>query len=71
MYVSNLRDIIIKIGMLPPIAWTTLPKEYGSWKPLISWLTEGLVKRGIDVTLFATVNSHTSAKLHAACSRPY
>ena len=29
------------------------------------------VKRRIDVTLFAAVNPHTSAKLHAACPRPY
>ena len=30
-----------------------------------------MIKRGIDVTLFATANSHTSAKLHAECLRSY
>ena len=53
------------------MAWSTPPKKYGPWESVVSLLTEGLVKRGIDVTLFATADSHTSAKLHAACPRPY
>jgi glycosyltransferase involved in cell wall biosynthesis/quercetin dioxygenase-like cupin family protein len=57
--------------MLSPIAWSTPPKKYGPWESVVSLLTEGLVKRGIDVTLFATADSHTSAKLHSVCPRPY
>jgi len=57
--------------MLSPISRRTPPKKYGPWESVVSLLTEGLVKRGIDVTLFATANSHTSAKLHAVCPRPY
>ncbi len=57
--------------MLSPIAWSTPPKKYGPWESVVSLLTEGLVKRGIDVTLFATADSHTTAKLHAVCPRPY
>ena len=57
--------------MLSPIAWSTPPKKYGPWESIVSLLTEGLVKRGIDVTLFATADSHTAAKLHAVCPRPY
>ncbi|HWR25656.1 MAG TPA: glycosyltransferase [Methanosarcina sp.] len=57
--------------MLSPIAWSTPPKKYGPWELTVSLLTEGLVKRGIDVTLFATADSHTAAKLHAVCPRPY
>ncbi len=57
--------------MLSPIAWSTPPKKYGPWEAMVSLLTEGLVKRGIDVTLFATADSHTSGKLHAVCPRPY
>ncbi len=57
--------------MLSPIAWSTPPKKYGPWESIVSLLTEGLVKRGIEVTLFATADSHTSAKLHAVCPRPY
>lgn len=57
--------------MLSPIAWSTPPKKYGPWEYTVSLLTEGLVKRGIDVTLFATADSHTLAKLHAVAPRPY
>jgi glycosyltransferase involved in cell wall biosynthesis/quercetin dioxygenase-like cupin family protein len=69
--VSSFGGIIIRIGMLSPIAWSTPPKKYGPWESVVSLLTEGLVKRGIDVTLFATADSHTAAKLHAVCPRPY
>ncbi len=68
---SSFGGIIIRIAMLSPIAWSTPPKKYGPWESVVSLLTEGLVKRGIDVTLFATADSHTSAKLHAVCPRPY
>ncbi|HOA69138.1 MAG TPA: glycosyltransferase [Methanosarcina thermophila] len=61
----------IKVAMLSPIAWSTPPKKYGPWEYIVSLLTEGLVKRGIDVTLFATADSHTKAKLHAVAPRPY
>lgn len=57
--------------MLSPIAWSTPPKKYGPWEAMVSLLTEGLVKRGIDVTLFATADSHTAGKLHSVCPRPY
>jgi len=56
--------------MLSPIAWSTLPKKYGPWESVVSLLTEGLVKRGFEVTLFATADSHTSAKLHASATYP-
>jgi glycosyltransferase involved in cell wall biosynthesis/quercetin dioxygenase-like cupin family protein len=69
--VSSFGGILIRIGMLSPIAWCTPPKKYGPWESVVSLLTEGLVKRGIDVTLFATADSHTAAKLHAVCPRPY
>ena len=36
----------------------------------MSLLTEGLVERGVDVTLFATADSVTQAHLDAVCSRP-
>ena len=68
---NSFGGIIIRIGMLSPIAWSTPPKKYGPWESVVSLLTEGLVKRGIDVTLFATADSHTTAKLHAVCPRPY
>ena len=49
--------------MLAPIAWRVPPRHYGPWEQFASLLTEGLVARGIDVTLFATADSITRARL--------
>jgi len=61
----------MRIAMLSPIAWRTPPRHYGPWESVVSLLTEGLVSRGHDVTLFATADSQTSGKLHAVCERGY
>jgi len=61
----------MRIAMLSPIAWRTPPRHYGPWESVVSLLTEGLVSRGFDVTLFATGDSQTSGKLHAVCARGY
>ena len=61
----------MKIAILSPIAWRTPPTEYGPWELVASNITEGLVKKGLDVTLFASGNSITSAKLESACELPY
>lgn len=61
----------MKIAMLSPIAWRTPPKSYGPWETVASVLTEGLVKAGMEVTLFATADSLTTAKLDAVCPAPY
>lgn len=61
----------MKIGMLAPIAWRTPPRHYGPWESVVSLLTEALVKRGIDVTLFATGDSLTNARLRAVCKKGY
>ena len=61
----------MKIGMLSPIAWRTPPRHYGPWENVVSLLTEALVKRGVDVTLFATRDSLTSARLQAICKKGY
>jgi len=57
--------------MLAPIAWRTPPLHYGPWESVVSLLTEGLVSRGYEVTLFATGDSITSGKLHAVCPQGY
>jgi glycosyltransferase involved in cell wall biosynthesis len=57
--------------MLAPIAWRVPPRHYGPWERVVSLLTEGLVARGVDVTLFATADSETAARLAAVCPRPY
>ena len=61
----------MKIAILSPIAWRTPPRHYGPWERVVSLLTEGLVKEGVDVTLFATGDSLTSAKLRSVCQLPY
>lgn len=61
----------MKIGVLGPISWRTPPRHYGAWETVVHNLTEGLVARGHDVTLFATQDSVTAARLHAVCARPY
>jgi glycosyltransferase involved in cell wall biosynthesis len=61
----------MKIAMLAPIAWRTPPRHYGPWELVTSLLTEALVARGIDVTLFATCDSITSATLSAVVPAPY
>ncbi len=55
--------MIIHIAVLSPIAWRTPPRHYGPWEGVVSLLTEGLIKRGLDVTLFATKDSQTRARL--------
>jgi glycosyltransferase involved in cell wall biosynthesis len=57
--------------MLGPISWRTPPRHYGPWERVVTTITEGLVKRGIEVTLFATGDSHTGGKLAWVCPRPY
>lgn len=60
----------MKIAMLAPVTWRTPPRHYGPWEQVASVLTEGLVKNGIDVTLFATGDSITSGKLQSVCPQP-
>jgi len=61
----------MRIAMLSPIAWRTPPRHYGPWESVVSLLTEELVSRGHDVTLFATGDSETKGQLHAVCARGY
>jgi glycosyltransferase involved in cell wall biosynthesis len=55
--------------MLAPISWRVPPRHYGPWERFVSLLTEGLVARGIDVTLFATGDSLTAARLVSVVAR--
>jgi hypothetical protein len=61
----------MRIAMLTPIAWRTPPRHYGPWERVVSLITEGLVAKGIDVTLFATADSITRAKLNSVCLSGY
>ena len=55
----------MRVGVLAPIAWRVPPRHYGPWELFASLLTEGLVARGHDVTLFASADSQTSARLRS------
>jgi glycosyltransferase involved in cell wall biosynthesis len=57
--------------MLAPVAWRTPPKHYGPWERVAGLLADGLVSRGVDVTLFATADSVTTATLDAVVPHPY
>lgn len=61
----------MKIAILSPVAWRTPPRKYGPWEQVASNVTEGLVERGIDVTLFASGDSITGGKLVSVCAHPY
>jgi glycosyltransferase involved in cell wall biosynthesis len=61
----------MRLAMLAPVAWRTPPRHYGPWESVASLLTEGLVARGVDVTLFATLDSLTSARLDGVCPHGY
>ncbi|WP_448635476.1 glycosyltransferase [Pedobacter panaciterrae] len=61
----------MRIAVLAPVAWRTPPRHYGPWEQMASNLTEGLVKSGIEVTLFATADSITAAKLDAVINEGY
>lgn len=61
----------MKIALLSPVAWRTPPRRYGPWEQVVSYLAEGLVAKGIDVTLFATGDSYTNGKLDYCIDRPY
>lgn len=60
-----------RVAVLSPVAWRTPPRRYGAWETVASNVTEGLVARGWDVTLFATRDSITRARLHAVVERGY
>jgi len=56
---------VLRIAHVAPVATTIPPPKSGSVETMTSVLTEGLVARGHDVTLFATAGSRTRARLHA------
>jgi glycosyltransferase involved in cell wall biosynthesis len=61
----------MRIAHIAPVATTIPPRKSGSVETMTSLLTEGLVARGHEVTLFATADSKTSAKLAAIYPHGY
>jgi glycosyltransferase involved in cell wall biosynthesis len=60
-----------RIAVLSPVAWRTPPRQYGAWETVASNIAEGLVARGWDVTLFASGDSVTRARLHSVVDQGY
>ena len=60
----------MKVALLAPITWRTPLRNYGPWEQVVSVLAEALVKEGVDVTLFATGDSVTQAKLEYVWEKP-
>jgi len=61
----------LQVALLAPISWRVPPRRYGPWEQFASLLTEGLVRRGVDVTLFATADSATTARLVGSAPTGY
>ena len=61
----------MRVAMLAPISWRTPPRHYGPWELVTSLLTEALVAKGVDVTLFATADSLTVGRLEAVVPTGY
>src|SRR5215472_3545855 len=57
----------LRIAQLAPLYESVPPKLYGGTERVVSYITEGLVKRGHKVTLFASGDSQTSAELVPGC----
>ena len=57
----------MNIAQVAPLYESVPPKGYGGTERVVSWLTEELVRLGHNVTLFASGDSHTSAKLVRGC----
>jgi glycosyltransferase involved in cell wall biosynthesis len=61
----------MRVAVIAPISWRVPPRHYGPWEQFVSLLTEGLVERGVDVTLFATSDSLTRARLVGSAPTGY
>jgi len=73
---SNIRNkptkevtVLVRIAQVAPLYESVPPKYYGGTERVVSYLTEELVRQGHEVTLFASGDSVTKARLVAPCRR--
>ena len=59
----------MRIAQVAPLYESVPPRFYGGTERIVSYLTENLVRRGHDVTLFASGDSETTARLHSPCAQ--
>src|SRR6186997_1060418 len=62
-------DQAMRIAQIAPLIESVPPRLYGGTERIVSYLTEALVTQGHDVTLFASGDSVTSAKLVSCCAQ--
>src|SRR5213075_696720 len=59
----------VRIAQVAPLFESVPPKLYGGTERVVSYLTEELVRLGHDVTLYASGDSVTQARLLPMCKR--
>jgi glycosyltransferase involved in cell wall biosynthesis len=59
----------MRIAQVAPLYESVPPKQYGGTERIVSYLTEELTRQGHDVTLFASGDSVTAARLIPVCQR--
>lgn len=57
----------MRIAQIAPLAESCPPRLYGGTERIVAYLTEALTRQGHDVTLFASGDSLTSARLEPCC----
>ncbi len=55
----------LRVAVLAPITWPTPPPGYGPWEQVAYNIADGMLRRGLDVTLFATGNSSFAGKVES------
>jgi glycosyltransferase involved in cell wall biosynthesis len=66
---DNVDSDVMRIAQIAPLAESIPPKLYGGTERVVAWLVDELVTLGHDVTLFASGDSKTRAKLDAVWPR--
>src|SRR5258705_4467179 len=59
----------MKIAQIAPLYESVPPKLYGGTERVVSYLADGLVRQGHDVTLYASADSETLAELRPMCDK--
>src|SRR5690242_11616959 len=65
---QHIERTLMRIAQVAPLYESVPPRLYGGTERVVSYLTEALVRQGHEVTLFASGDSRTSAKLEAFCA---
>ena len=59
----------MRIAQVAPLSESVPPRLYGGTERVVAYLTEECVRRGHEVTLFASGDSVTGARLRPVCQR--